>query len=240
MVILTGSFIQGFSKIAAPLTSILRISLSTSATLITVEYDEFGHAGSKLVKKSSKSWRIVKESKSFKGLKNLQRPLVQRNIYQSTDPPSSEYEELKQFFELFLLGPEALSIPWTITNKAKLVELLMVCRVFPEKPGRSSSRGHLSHSPAVTNNLFAPKFLSAHRTSSLRYFSSGIYLGHFGINMTRELVAHALSSLKSGEAPWKDVPAKDQLDSWEDVWKKVEKVEVFKNWRRYLEATSQS
>ena len=53
---------------------------STSATESAVKYDEVD-GGSKLVKKSSKSRRIVKESKSFKGLKNLQKPSVRRNVY---------------------------------------------------------------------------------------------------------------------------------------------------------------
>ena len=99
------------------------------------------------------------------------------------------------------------------------MELLMLCRVFPEKPERSSSRGHSSLSPAITNNLSAPKFLSAQRTSSLRYFSSGIYPGHFGIKMTQELVVHiALPLLQSWRrAPEEDVPAQDQLDGYEDV-----------------------
>ena len=76
-----------------------------------VKYDEVDRdrsgTGGKLVKKSSKSRRIIKESKSFKGLKNLQRPLVWRNVYQSTGPPSTRYKELefplelRQFFKLF-------------------------------------------------------------------------------------------------------------------------------------------
>ena len=72
-----------------------------------VKYDEVD-GGGKLVKKSSKSRRIVKESKSFKGLKNLQKPSVRRNVYRSTDPPSIGNEELElplqlsdSFFELF-------------------------------------------------------------------------------------------------------------------------------------------
>ena len=68
-----------------------------------VKYDEVdggrSGAGGKLVKKSSKSRRIVKESKSFKGLKNLQRPSVRRNVYRSTDPPSIRYEEFKLLLE---------------------------------------------------------------------------------------------------------------------------------------------
>ena len=53
---------------------------------------EVNGGGDKSVKKSSKSRRIVK---NLKGLKNLQRPLVRRNVYQSTDPPSIKYKELK-------------------------------------------------------------------------------------------------------------------------------------------------
>ena len=63
-------------------------------TQIMVEHDEVD-AGGKSVKKSSKSRGIVKESKNFKGLKNLQRPLVWRNFYWSTDPLAIRYKELK-------------------------------------------------------------------------------------------------------------------------------------------------
>ena len=66
--------IQVSMECAQPLTSMLRTSLSTgpstSATKSTIKYDEVD-GGGKLVKKSSKSQRIVKESKNFKGLKNL-------------------------------------------------------------------------------------------------------------------------------------------------------------------------
>ena len=70
VVIPTGSFIQGFSKIAAPLTSMLRTSSSTdsstSATQIAVEYDGVDGGGGKSVEKSSKSRRIVKSRKTSK------------------------------------------------------------------------------------------------------------------------------------------------------------------------------
>ena len=69
-----------------------------------IKYDEVdgGRSGAvgKSVQKSSKSRRIVKESKSFKGLKILQRPSVRRNVYRSTDPPSIRYEELELPLEL--------------------------------------------------------------------------------------------------------------------------------------------
>ena len=100
-----------FSRIAAPLTLILKTSSTESAELrkgvVGVgggsrnraepvgkhEFDGFdagGGTGGKSVKKSSKSRRIVKESKSFKGLKNLQRPSVRRNVYRSTGPLSTK------------------------------------------------------------------------------------------------------------------------------------------------------
>ena len=89
-------------------TSSLTDSSSSTAQNV-IEYDEVdvGGGGGKLVKKLSKS------PKSLKGLKNLQRPLVWRNIYQSTNPPSIRYKELEfplefwQFFKLFLLGPKS-------------------------------------------------------------------------------------------------------------------------------------
>ena len=64
-------FIQGFSKIATPLTSMLRTSSSTdsstSAAQIVFEYDEVGSGGGKLIKKFSK---VEKSTKS----KTPQRP----------------------------------------------------------------------------------------------------------------------------------------------------------------------
>ena len=52
-----------------------------------------------LLASRSKSRQKVEESskspKSLKGLKNLQRPSVRRNVYRSTDPPSIENEELE-------------------------------------------------------------------------------------------------------------------------------------------------
>ena len=63
--------IQGFNKIAAPLTSMLRTSSSTdsstSVTQIAVEYDGVGDGGGKSVEKSSKSRRIVKKSEKPQG-----------------------------------------------------------------------------------------------------------------------------------------------------------------------------
>ena len=60
--------IQGFSKIAAPLTLMLRTSSSTdsstSVTQIAVEYNGIDGGGDKSVKKSSESRRIVKSRKT--------------------------------------------------------------------------------------------------------------------------------------------------------------------------------
>ena len=56
--------------------------------------------------------------------------------------------------------------------------------------------------------------------SSLPYFSSGIYPGHFGIKTTRELVVYVLPPSTSSILeihPEEDVPAQDQLDDWENV-----------------------
>ena len=82
---------------------------------------------------------LSKSPKSLKGLKNLQRPSVRRNVYRSTDPPSIRYEELElplefwQFFELFLLGPGALSIPFSNRLPTRQSEWSCWCSVayFP-------------------------------------------------------------------------------------------------------------
>ena len=84
------------------LTSKLRMSSltdsSTSAAQIMVEFDGVDAGNSavgKSVKKLSKSRKIVKKSEKPQKPKNLQRPLVQRNVYRSTNPLAIKYEELK-------------------------------------------------------------------------------------------------------------------------------------------------
>ena len=88
-------------------------------------------------KSCQKVEKLSKSPKGLKGLKNLQRTSIRKNVYRSTDLPSIGNEELElplqlfdSFFELFLLGPGALSIPCFIV-KAQLIELLMRCPVFP-------------------------------------------------------------------------------------------------------------
>ena len=62
-------FIQDFSKITAPLTSMLKTSSSTdsstSVTQIAVEYDRVDGGGGKLVKKSSNSLKNLKDLKNL-------------------------------------------------------------------------------------------------------------------------------------------------------------------------------
>ena len=87
------------------ITSMLRMSSSTdsstSATQIVVDYDGVdGGVVGKSVKKSSKSRRIVKKSEKSQRPERLQRSLVWRNVYRSTNPPSIRYEELELPLEL--------------------------------------------------------------------------------------------------------------------------------------------
>ena len=72
-------------------------------------------------------------------LEKSQRLSVRRNVYRSTNPPSIRYEELElpiralSVFSSSFAGPRS-SVNTTsraITDKAKLVELLMLCCVFP-------------------------------------------------------------------------------------------------------------
>ena len=64
-----------------------------SAAYIVVKFDGFdagGGASSKSVEKSLKSRKSSKNPESLKGRKNLQRPSVWRNVYQSTGPLSTK------------------------------------------------------------------------------------------------------------------------------------------------------
>ena len=70
-----------------------------------------------LLVSQSKSRRIVKKSEKPQRPEKLQRSLVWRNIYRSTNHPSIVYKklelplELLAVFRALLLGPEAFSIP---------------------------------------------------------------------------------------------------------------------------------
>ena len=139
--------------------------------------------------------------------------MVRRNVYQSTDSLSIRYKELElllelwQFFKLLLLDPEALSRPFSVSIivKAKLMELLMLCHVFSLKE-------------SVFFELLCTEFLSAQRTSSFHYFSSGMHSEYSGIRTTQELATHFLPLPKFYRcALEEDVPALNQFDGWEDV-----------------------
>ena len=107
-----------------------------------------------------------------------------------------------------------------IIIKVKLMELLMLCHVFSfEEPVFFELFCTISFLQAPLHQV-----LSAKRTSSVHYFSSGMYSKYFGIKTTRELVVYMLPLLKPGDVHRKNVPAKNQLDGWEDVWEEVEEV----------------
>ena len=149
---------------------------STSATQIAVKYDGVDGGGDQSVKKLSKSRQKLK---SLKGLKNLQRPSVWRNVYRSTDLPSIRYKELElplelwQFHELFLLGPKKLSgghfhfnYQQDTANGACSFDYRQgkangtadaLSRLSPVG-GRSSSQEHSNPSLAVTNSPSTSSF----------------------------------------------------------------------------------
>ena len=118
-------------------------------------------------KSCQKVEKLSKSPKNLKGLKNCKghrfggtftkAPILRRKTRASV-------KALTVFRALFAWPRGSLHTTFrAIIDKAKLVKLLMLCRVCsPEKPGISSSREHSSLSPAITNSLFTPKFLSAH------------------------------------------------------------------------------
>ena len=120
--------------LSVPRTSMLRTTSSTesstTATQSAVKYDEVDGDG-KSIKKSSKSRRLVKESKSFKGLRNLQRPLVRRNVYQNTgllSTKNSSFYWSSDSFSCSFARPESSlkAVFASIIDKAQLMELLIL------------------------------------------------------------------------------------------------------------------
>ena len=130
-----------------------------------------------LVASRSKNCQKVEESsknpKNLNDLKNLQKPLVWRNIYQSTDPPPIRYKELelllefRQFFELLLLGPDTLSIllsNWLSTKQTNRTANTLLYVFNQPEEGRSLSQKHLNSLPAMFNNHSTPNiFLQSAR-----------------------------------------------------------------------------
>ena len=139
VMILTRSFIQGFSTVAASLISMLKTSSSTdsstSATQITVEHDEVD-AGGKSVKKLSKSRRIVKKSKKPQRSEKFAKAIgSEEHLPKHWSSINEELElqlKLWEFFELLSF----LNITFgAIIVKTRLIELLMLYHVFsPEEP----------------------------------------------------------------------------------------------------------
>ena len=121
---------------------------STSAAKVMVKYEEVdgGRSGAvgksvkKLSKSRQKSQKIVKEPKKLQGLKNLQRTSVRKNVYQipilcQLDTRNSNFHQSSvSFSSSFARLKSFLDITFgAITEMAKLVELLMLCCVFPLK-----------------------------------------------------------------------------------------------------------
>ena len=144
-------------------------------------------------KSCQKVEELSKSPKSFKGLKNLQRLLVRRNVYQSTDPPSIGNEELElplqlsdSFLNSFFAAPRSSldTMFGVIIVMAKLIEPLMLCHVFPQRSQNEEEVfehfGHLLSSLTLPYQVLVCK----KRTSFLCYFSSGIQSRHFGIKST--------------------------------------------------------
>ena len=103
--------------IAVPLTLMLRMSSSTesstSTVQITVKHDEIDGGGGKLVEKLSKSRRIVRSRKTSKAWRVAKVISSEERLPKYRSSVNKELELLLkpwQFFELLLLGPEALSI----------------------------------------------------------------------------------------------------------------------------------
>ena len=95
--------------------------------------------GQKVVKKSSKSWRIIKEPKKLQRSEKFAKDIgSEESLPKHRFSVNEELElplKLWQFFELFLLGLEALSIPFLLRllTKPKLMELLILCHVFLQR-----------------------------------------------------------------------------------------------------------
>ena len=177
----------------------------------------------KVVKKVGES---SKSPKSFKGLKNLQRPSVWRNVYQNTDSPSIGNKELElplqlsnSFLNSYFAGPRS-SLNTTfgaIIVMAWLIEPPMLCHVFFQRS--QNKKEVLEHFRHLLSSLTLPYqvFVCKKCTSSLYYFSSEIQSRHFDIKSTRELTALVLPSLLQFWrcASVKVLPSQDQGgDAW--------------------------
>ena len=116
------------------------------------------------VEESSKSPKSLQRSEKFaKAISSEERLPKHRSSVNWVRRTRASIRALTVFQALFAGPRSSLNTTFgAITDKAKLVELLMLRRVCsPEKPGISSGQEHSSLSPDVTNSLSTPKFLSA-------------------------------------------------------------------------------
>ena len=160
------------------------IDLSVGATQFAVDYDEVDNGGGKLVQKLWISRKIIKKPKKPQRSKKIAKTI---GLEERLIKYWSSVNWIQRTWALFAGPRNSFDTMFeAIIVKTKLIELLMLYHVFSPK-----------------------ELLFTQHISSFRYFSSGIYPAHFNIKITREFVAHIFPSLKSGEAPQKDVPAKD-------------------------------
>ena len=146
--------------------------LSTSVLQIVVEFDE-GRASSgasgKSMKKLSKGWRIDKKSK--KAWKVWKICSLEERLPKYRSSINKELElplELWQFFRLFLLGPEAPSIPFLNQLSTRQSEWSCWCFVtfFPNRKKIFELNTQIIY-PLWRASL-CTKFLFTSCTSSLR------------------------------------------------------------------------
>ena len=157
-------------------------------------------------------WKIVKNPKNLKSLESLQKSLVRKNVYQSTDPLSIRYDKLKlllelwQCFRLFLLGPEAFLIPfsnWLPTKKAS--GAINTLSHFSLIKGRSSS-WIFEFFTSYNQQPSVPSFcLQDTRHPSIQFWRCALE---------------------------EDIQAEDQLNGWEDIKRIVHHhMTVLRHWK---------
>ena len=170
-------FIPGFSRIAAPLTSMLKTTGSSGLSapkMFRLRTMRFLGVMLELMKRlwtclSHQKVEVSSKVEKPQRLKKLQKSSVWKNIYRNTNLLSIRYKELElplklwQFFKLFCLAQELfwfhIRSDYHQNKSSWAIDTLS--RFSLEEQGKSLSWKHSSLLLIVTNGLSAPKSLSA-------------------------------------------------------------------------------
>ena len=192
--------------------------LSSSAAQVVVKYDKvddvrwcWRQVGRRIVKKSKNRQKARKTSKAWKSCAG--------HRFGGTFTLRRFIDRASTVFQALFAGPRRSSLDTnfeSIIDKAKLMELLMLCHVFPISQKRKIFEPRPS--PAMTNNPSAPSiFLQSARFSSATSALECTPGTSASKRLENLLRMSSLCYFNSGDALWKKM-SQPRIDGLGGCW----------------------